>query len=223
MTIRPAILTALASIALVVPGAVPAAPARPVMAAAPAKAPLKAPSKAPPKALAQFGPFVVLAADRARLVDVTDSESPADFLAMIEAYPALRALELVDCPGTRDDIANLRLGRLIRQHGIATIAPAQASVRSGAVDIFLAGASRKAAADARFAVHSWLSADGREASSDRSADPARAAYVRYYRDMGMADGDARAFYALTVSVPNSRTLQLAPRDLARYAKVTTAS
>lgn len=203
MTIRAATLFAFASLALVAPVAVPA---KTTMTAQQLR----------------FGPFVIVSADKARLVGVTDSGSPAAFLAMIEAYPAIRALELVDCAGTSDDIANLRLGRMIRQHGIATIAPAGASVRSGAVDIFLAGAQRTAAADARFAVHAWLSADGREAGATQADDPARTAYERYYRDMGLAADDARAFYALTVSVPNNRTLQLAPRDLARFTKVATA-
>lgn len=203
MTIRAAALFAFASFALVAPVAVPA---KTTMTAQQLR----------------FGPFVVVSADRARLVGVTDGGSPAAFLAMIEAYPAIRALELVDCAGTSDDIANLRLGRMIRQHGIATIAPAGASVRSGAVDIFLAGTQRTAAADARFAVHSWLSADGREAGAAQADDPARTAYERYYRDMGLEADDARAFYALTVSVPNNRTLQLAPRDLARFAEVMTA-
>lgn len=204
MTIRAAIVFACASFVLAVPMAVPAKP------------PVAAKQE-------RFGPFAVVSAGKARLVGVTDGSSPAAFLAMIEAYPAIRVLELVDCPGTRDDIANLRLGRMIRQHGIATLAPAGASVRSGAVDIFLAGATREAAADARFAVHSWLSADGRDASAARADDPARTAYERYYRDMGLSEADAQAFYALTVSVPHDRTLQLAPRDLARFAKVATAT
>jgi hypothetical protein len=51
-------------------------------------------------------------------------------------------------------------------------------------------------------------------------DPARTAYERYYRDMGLSDGAAQAFYSLTVSVPNNRTLDLAPRDLERFAKLT---
>ncbi|MFN3470535.1 MAG: hypothetical protein ACK4Z7_12630, partial [Novosphingobium sp.] len=176
---------------------------------------------------ARFGPFVVLSTERARLVGVTDSESPAAFLDMIAAYPRLATLELADCPGTRDDIANLRLGRLIRRHGLATVAPAGASIRSGAVDIFLAGSPRMAAPDARFAVHSWLRADGREAPSPSrgamAGDPARAAYVRYYRDMGLGEAQAGAFYALTVSVPNRRMLHLAPRDLARFASLSPLS
>ncbi|MCX7282796.1 MAG: hypothetical protein NTX28_01910 [Novosphingobium sp.] len=204
MTIRAAALFAIASLALVAPVAVPA--------------------KAPDAASAvRFGPFAVVSADKARLVGVTDGASPAAFLAMIEAHPAIRSLELVDCAGTRDDIANLRLGRMIRQHGIATIAPAGAAVRSGAVDLFLAGSTRRAADDARFAVHAWLATDGREGGSGHSDDPARAAYERYYRDMGLTEGDARAFYALTASVPNNRPLQLGPRDLARFAKVVPAS
>lgn len=205
MTIRAAPILVLAGMAFVIPGSITAAPS--------------GVARHDETKVVRFGAFALVSADRARLVGVTDGNSPSDFIAMMEAHPGIRALELVNCPGTRDDIANLRLGRIIRQHGIVTIAPAGASVRSGAVEIFLAGTTRKAASDARFAVHSWLSADGRQASGSRGDDPARAAYERYYRDMGLTEARARAFYDLTVSVPNNHTLQLAPQDLARYAKV----
>lgn len=211
MSLRAAALSVISALALLVPSGVPAAPGR-----------IVAPRAGAASRQMQFGPFAVLSPKTARLVGVTDGSSPAHFLAMIEAWPTLRALELVDCPGTRDDIANLRLGRMIRQHGIATIAPAGASIRSGAVDIFIAGSLRHAAPDASFAVHSWLSADGRDASRTGAGDPARAAYVRYYTDMGMAPAKAGAFYALTISVPNNRTITLGARDLARFASIAPA-
>ena len=64
-------------------------------------------------------------------------------------------LEMIEAPGTEDDRANLRLGRLIRARGIATHVPAGGSVRSGGVELFLAGTRRIADPGAEFAVHAW--------------------------------------------------------------------
>lgn len=107
-----------------------------------------------PKGIATFGPFRVLDATRAALVDVTDSASPAQFAAMLKAYPGISLIEMVECPGTEDDRANLRLGRMIRAHGMMTLVPAGGSVRSGGVELFLAGTRRVADPAAEFAVHS---------------------------------------------------------------------
>lgn len=169
------------------------------------------------RGVASFGPFEVLDAARAALVGETDSHSPADFQTMLRAFPGIRVLEMPDCPGTVDDFANLRLGRMIRARGIATHVPEHGSVRSGAVELFLAGASRSAAADASFVVHSWIDEDGREPDDFAAGDPVNRAYLDYYREMGLAAEQAAAFYALTNSVPNEQVLMLGTGDLARYA------
>ncbi len=152
------------------------------------------------QAIARYGPFRVLDDSRAALVDVTDTASPAQFSAMLRDYPALATLELVECPGTDDDRANFRLGRMIRERGIATHVPDGGSVRSGAVELFLAGASRRIDDGAEFAVHSWMDESGREAR-DFAADAAvHDPYLAYYREMGMDAGHAERFYAMTNSV-----------------------
>ncbi|WP_338467207.1 hypothetical protein RXV95_01210 [Novosphingobium sp. ZN18A2] len=167
--------------------------------------------------IASFGPFTVLDRRRAALVAETDSYSPADFEAMLRAFPGIRMLEMPDCPGTVDDTANLRLGRMIRARGIATDVPPGGSVRSGAVDLFLAGKTRHAAPDAEFAVHSWLDDQGKQAKDYAPTDPVNAAYLDYYRDMGLTPTEARGFYAMTNSVPYSQVLWLHRADVARYA------
>jgi hypothetical protein len=168
-------------------------------------------------AIAAFGPFRVIDPARAALVGETDSLSPSDFQAMLRAYPGIAVLELVDCPGTLDDTANLRLGRMIRARGLATHVPADGSVRSGAVELFLAGAVRSAEPSAEFAVHSWLDTEGREAGDFAADDPVNRTYLAYYREMGLTPDNAAAFYALTNSVPNETALWLRPADIARYA------
>ena len=152
-------------------------------------------------AIAAYGPFRVLDDSRAALVGTTDSYSPAEFAAMMAAYPHIATLEFVECPGTLDDRANLRLGRLIRAHGLATSVPEGGSVRSGAVELFLAGSTRRIADGAEFAVHAWLDDLGRSARDYAPDSPEHTKYLSYYREMGMDEGEARAFYAMTNSVP----------------------
>ncbi|NLR69828.1 hypothetical protein HGI47_02915 [Novosphingobium sp. ERN07] len=174
-------------------------------------------NRADVQGVASFGPFEVLDGTRAALVAETDSYSPADFQKMLRAFPGIRVLEMPDCPGTVDDFANLRLGRMIRANGIATHVPEHGSVRSGAVELFLAGASRSAAPDASFVVHAWLDDDGREPDDFAANDPVNRAYVDYYREMGLPADKAAAFYALTNSVPHEEVLMLAADDLRKYA------
>jgi len=173
--------------------------------------------------IATFGPFRVLDTGRAALVAETDSLSPGDFQAMLRAYPQITTLEMIDCPGTVDDTANLKLGRMIRAAGIATAVPDGGSVRSGAVELFLAGSRRSAAPSAEFAVHSWLDTAGREAGDFAASDPVNRTYLAYYREMGLTADNAASFYALTNSVPNDTALWLHTADIARYASISAGS
>jgi len=169
--------------------------------------------------IASFGPFRVIDGKTAALVAETDSYSPSDFQRMLRAYPGIAVLEMVDCPGTVDDTANLRLGRMIRAAGIATEVPQGGSVRSGAVELFLAGTVRSAAPDAEFAVHSWLDTDGKEAADFTADAPVNRTYLAYYREMGLTPENAAAFYALTNSVPNEQALWLGAADIGRFAEI----
>jgi len=172
---------------------------------------------APVRGIARFGPFVVVDGARAALVAETDGRSPAAFAAMIAAFPQIAVLEMVDCPGTVDDTANLELGRRIRAAGLATDVPPGGSVRSGAVELFLAGTTRHVAPDAEFAVHAWQDDDGLGPSDFAANASVNAAYLRYYREMGLPVAQAEAFYALTNSVPNDQVRWLDRADIARYA------
>lgn len=169
-----------------------------------------------PTGLAAYGPFRVLDANRAALVDATDERSPRAFAAMLAAFPAIATLELVECPGTDDDRANLRLGRMIRARGLATHVPANGSVRSGAVELFLAGAHRRAEPGAEFAVHAWADEEGHEPRDFPESAPENRAYLEYYREMGMSPAQARAFYAMTNSVPNASARWLDAAEMARW-------
>lgn len=166
--------------------------------------------------IATFGPFRVIAPDKVELNGSIESDTPPQFKAMLRAFPMIREIVMVECPGTGDDEANLALARMVRKAGIATFVPDGGSVRSGGVELFLAGAKRSAAPNAEFAVHSWLDEDGMEPDDFAENDPVNREYVDYYREMGMAPDKAKAFYTLTNSVPHDDALYLKPRDIAAY-------
>jgi hypothetical protein len=172
-----------------------------------------------PQGIARFGPFRVIDGQRAALVDVTNARSPAQFEAMLRAYPGIATLEMIECPGTDDDRANLKLGRMIRARGIATHVPAGGSVRSGGVELFLAGARRIADPGSEFAVHSWADEHGREARDYPVNAPENRAYIDYYKAMGMPESEAKAFYAMTNSVPHADAKWLTAQDMGRWVKL----
>ena len=155
-----------------------------------------------PAGIARFGPFRVLDGRSAALVAATDERSPRHFAAMMRAFPQIKRLEMVDCPGTYEDHANLRLGRMIRAAGLTTFVPRGGSVRSGGVELFLAGVERQVEEGGEFAVHSWSDQDGREATDYAANDPENRKYLVYYQEMGMNAGTARQFYTMTNSVPH---------------------
>lgn len=166
--------------------------------------------------IARFGPFRVIDGKRAALVASTDAGSPQAFAAMLSAFPGLEVIEFADAPGTSHDLANLQLGRAIRAAGLATHVPAGGSARSGAVELFLAGTRRTTAPGALFAVHSWRDERGREPADFAPDAPENRLYLDYYAEMGMSAEDARAFYAMTNSVPHAGALWLEGKDMARW-------
>jgi hypothetical protein len=175
-----------------------------------------APSSTP---LASFGPFHMVAPDRAELIGSIESDTPAQFRALLGSFPGLRQIDMVECPGTGDDEANLALARMVRHAGITTFVPDGGSVRSGGVELFLAGAQRRAAPNAEFAVHSWLDEDGMEADDFAANDPVHQEYIAFYREMGLGEAEARAFYAVTNSAPHDDVLYLKTPDIARYVRL----
>lgn len=172
-----------------------------------------------PQGIATYGPFRVLDTTRAALVDATDERSPAAFAALLRDHPGIASLEMVECPGTFDDRANLKLGRMIHARGIATHVPDGGSVRSGAVELFLAGTRRTAAPRAEFAVHSWADEDGLEAADYSPNAPENRAYLDYYKEMGMTTAEASAFYAMTNSVPNADAKWLSAADMRQWVRL----
>ena len=162
----------------------------------------------------RYGPFRLVNERTAALVGSTDERSPAAFRAMLRDYPRIATLEFVECPGTYNDRANLALGRMIRAAGLAAIVPAGGSVRSGAVELFLAGTTRQIDDDAEFAVHAWQDDLGYEANDYPANAPQNRKYLDYYREMGLADPEG--FYAMTNATPHRQARWMSGAEMRRW-------
>jgi hypothetical protein len=174
---------------------------------------LSAHPKPKSKAIATYGPFRVHDRHRVSLVGVTNDASPRHFAALLRDFPDIATLEMVECPGTDDDRANMKLGRMIRAAGIATHVPAHGSVRSGAVELFLAGAKRQIDDGAEFAVHAWLDDSGKQPDHFAADSPENRLYLDYYAEMGMTGDDARDFYDMTNSAAHDDAKWLTAADM----------
>jgi hypothetical protein len=168
-------------------------------------------------AIARFGPFSVINATVVEMRGVIDSATPGDFRRMRILYPALHTLEMVDCPGSEDDEAALALDRLVHQAGINTHVPAHGSIRSGAVELFLAGAHRTADPGAELGVHSWQDDEGKQARDYPPDAPVHAEYINYYVAMGFAPKLAQDFYAFTnAAAPATGIHYMTPDEISRF-------
>ncbi len=155
------------------------------------------PVRAESATLARFGPFTVVSATTVQMNGITDVATPNQFRRLLAHYPDVNRIEMLDCPGTENDDANLEVARMIRRAGIATHVPADGSIRSGGVELFLAGVRRSYDHGAEFGVHSWQDGDGQEARDVPANDPIHVAYVNYYQEVGLPPQTAREFYAFT--------------------------
>ena len=170
------------------------------------------PSRTP---IARLGPFYLVTPDTIEMIGTVDSDSPYQLARLMATHPGVRRLVMVECPGSIDEAANHMLARQVRQAGLETHVPRGGSIRSGAVDLFLAGIRRTADQSAEFGVHSWRDDDGMQAHDFAANDPVNLEYINYYREMGLSDRTARQFYALTNSVPFESVRTLTAADMAR--------
>jgi hypothetical protein len=164
----------------------------------------------------RYGPFRIVDDKTIELNGVIDDQSPAQFKRLRAAYPQIQKMVMVECPGSEDDDANLALARMVRAAGLHTHVPGHGSIRSGGVELYLAGVKRSYDKGAKFGVHSWKDDTGREARDYAPTHSVHAAYLNFYKEVGFDPEKAKAFYSFTNKTGFDGIHYMTPVELAQF-------
>lgn len=144
-----------------------------------------------------IAPFSIVDETTISLNGEINSNTLIAFNEVIRRNPNTKLLVFHEAPGSADDETNLQVGRRLHELGLNTEVKANGYIASGAVDLFLAGAKRSLGTDTRVGVHSW--SDGSKQATDFPRDAAEHQFfIKYYKDIGMADLLAENFYFFTI-------------------------
>lgn len=121
------------------------------------------------------------------LIGTVDSDSLKQVYDALKDSPEIQVVVLALVPGSADDEANLKLGKMLRQAGMTTYLPAQGVAASGGVDLLLSGAQRILERGARVGVHSWSDGDGVNGNEIPRENTLHQPYLEYYREMGIPE------------------------------------
>lgn len=140
--------------------------------------------------------------------------------ALARDNPDIQTLILADIPGTVDLIDTQAATRFVRKRGWDTVVPANGSIASGGVMLFLGGVNREVAASGQVGVHAWSQpgGGGRLFSSPEDIPAgAERAFRQIYRAMGIDP----AFYDFQVQAAPAEDIHWMTRsELERWAVVT---
>ena len=147
------------------------------------------------------------------LLGIVDSDSPDQVYAALKHSPDIRVVVLANVPGSADDDANLKLGRMLRQAGMSTYLPARRLVASGGVDLLLSGARRIVERGSMVGVHSWADSGGSTGDTVPREHPDHQPYLEYYLEMGVP----QEFYWFTLgAAPPDGLHWMTEAEMERY-------
>lgn len=134
--------------------------------------------------------------------------------------PEIRTLVLEDIPGTVDLIDTQAATRFVRKQGWNTAVPAQGSIASGGVMLFLGGVSRDVSPGGQVGVHAW-SQPGGGGRLFSSPDDIPANAERAFRQIYRALGIDPAFYDFQVeAAPAEEVHWMTRSEMERWGVVT---
>ena len=139
----------------------------------------------------------------AYMTGVITAKTPATILQLLFEHPLITTIEMLNVPGSIDDVANLRASLYVNKFGLTTKLNARSSVASGGTDFFLAGKQRIVEQGAKIGVHSW--AGGSVAATELpKSDEAHQKYLDYYNIVGIPAG----FYWYTLKAAPADDIHL---------------
>ncbi len=126
------------------------------------------------------------------------SSSLINFNKLYSKYPNVKTINIKNCDGSSDDEVNLKLSKRVHDLNMNIHLLDNAEIASGGVDFFLAGIKRTRANNTKIGVHSWAG-DNVTATDFPVGHANHLPYINYYKSIGFADADAKAFYYFTIN------------------------
>lgn len=150
--------------------------------------------------------------DVAYMNGTISSSTPAAVLELIFQHPEVKTIEMLNVPGSIDDVANLRASLYVHKFGLNTRLNSKSMIASGGTDFFLAGKKRTIAKGAKIGVHSW--GGGATAATDLpKSDEAHQKYLDYYTKINIPT----EFYWYTLkAAPASSIHNMTEEEIKKY-------
>lgn len=166
----------------------------------------------------QFGIFKVLNDDTTVEMNGTiGRNSLANFKHLLAVFPKVNKINIVNCDGSTDDEVNLQVSKLVHDKNINTHLNHNATIASGGVDFFLAGAKRTRGENTRMGVHSWGGDDNEQAFDFPRGHVNHQPYINYYKSVGFTQQEAEDFYYFTIyAAPASEIHFMTEAQIVQY-------
>lgn len=151
---------------------------------------------------------------------VIGSNTPQHWDNFIAAFPSTDKIIMKNCPGSEDDVANLEAARKVKTKNLSIHLPSDAEIASGAVDFYLAGATRTRETGSKIGVHSWASLF-KSATDYPVGHENHQPYIDYYVEMGFSQADSEAFYYFTINAAGANDIYwMTEAEIVEYKLVT---
>lgn len=172
--------------------------------------------------LARYGPFHVTTDSTVWFDGGMGSRVDRQFNRLLDKHPHVKTVTFSDhCPGSNDDESLYVAARRMRQEGIRTVLNGESVVESGAVDLFLSGASRRIATGAKIGVHSWSFNWGNDGVDLPADDPEHDMYLDFYGEMFDDAALGEEFYWFTLNAASGDDIHYMTAEEIAYFQMST--
>lgn len=164
----------------------------------------------------KFGIFTVIDENTVEMDGVINSSTLNDFNELIDSYPDVDLIEIIEVPGSDDDEVNLQVAQLIYSLEIDTHLLDDGLIASGGVDFFLAGEVRTKGRNTKIGVHSWNDGE-RDATDFPRGHANHKPYIDYYKSIGFSQAESEAFYYFTINAATSESIHyMTEKEIKQY-------
>lgn len=169
----------------------------------------------------KFGIFKISPDKTTIIMDGTiNRNSLKKFNKLIEKYGSIKRINIVNCPGSKDDDTNLKLSKRVHDLGIEIHLLDNGEIASGGVDFFLAGVKRTRGSNTKIGVHSWAGGN-KDATDYPVGHEEHLKYIEYYKSVGFSQQWSENFYYFTINSAPAKSMHwMTEAEIEEYGMLT---